>query len=927
MRIHPIATALLIASLSTSVLIGCDKLSNVTLEERIERAKDFQAKGDLKSSIIELKSAIQKDPNNPQARLLLGEIYIKNGMGAEAEKEILKAKELGVHKESVQVLHGEALLLQKEFMKVLDKIQATSETSTQNRARIFRLRGDAMLGLGKLDEGCAQYNQSITLSKTYVPAYWGLVRCAIAHQNFSEARRQIEIALKLEPFNPDTWVFLGEFEQYNKNMAAAEIAFSTALKAAPQHKIALIDRALIYLQQNKYDLAQADLDRIKKFASNHPLTNFLQAAVHYGNGNFQVSLDSLQQVFKIQPDFMPAVRLAGIVQYNLRLYEQATKNLRQYLDHYPGDLQVRKLLAAIFLAQGHNDQALALLKPFLQTGKNNNYQLLALAGQAYLQNKNPAAAAEQFEKAAAIDPKNAGLHTQLGVSLVSAGRSTQGVTELENAIKLDSTQSNADFALVMVYFQQRRFDNALSALAEFEKKQPNNPNVHILKGVAYLGKNDSVNARKSYERALAIRPASVAATMNLVQMNLREKKTKAARMLLDKIFVNDKHNLQAMLAMAEVASAEGNEHEFLGWLENATKTHPEEVQARVFMARHYLGKNQPQKAMSFAREALLVQPKDPLALETLGAIQLATGEKANALKSFERLTEQMPDSALAYYRVASAHATNEDFAKSRSTLNKALELDPKFVDAQNALAILDLREGKFDEALKIAKQIQQSNPQSSVGPKLEGDVLMAKKQYVQAGKAYESAFALQKYWTLAVKIYTAYNKAGRVKDGEAYILRWLTEKPQDSVARLYLAQAYMFSGQNQAAIEQFQTLLKLEPNNVAILNNLAWLYQQEKSPLALVFAERAYKLEPNTSFVLDTIGWILVEQGKVQRGQELLKKGLSLAPKNPATKYHLAVALAKSGNSAGARKLLEELLSTRQNFPQLDEAEKLLKQL
>jgi len=927
MQLRPIASALLIASLGSTILPGCDKLANATPEELIERAKDSQAKGDIKTSIIDLKSAIQKDPNNPKARLMLGEIYIKNGMGAEAEKELLKAKELGVNDGSVKVLLGEALILQQEFKRALNEIQATPETTTQSRARIFRLHGDAMLGLGQLDEGCAQYKQAIALDKSHVPAYWGLSKCALAHHDLADAKQQIDTALKVDQANADTWVFLGEFEQYNKNYAQAETAFSNAIKIDPKHKTALIDRALIYLQQNKYDLAQSDLTKIKKYAPNHPLTNFLQATVQYAKGNYQASLDSLQQVFKIQPEFMPAVRLAGIVQYNLRAYEQATKNLRQYLDRYPEDLQVRKLLAAIFVIQGQGDQALALLKPVLQTGNNESYQVLALAGQAYMQNKNPAAAAEQFEKAAAIDPKNVGLHTQLGISLVSAGRQAQGVTELENAVKLDSSQSTADFALVMVYFQQRQFDKALSALAEFEKKQPGNPNVHILKGVAYLGKNDPANARKSYERALAVRPASVAAAMNLVQLDLREKKTTAARKRLETILSSNKNDLQAMLAMAEVAAAEGKEQELLDWLDKAAKANPTAVQPRVMLARYYLGKNQSQKAISFAREAVSAQPKDLLAQETLGVMQLAAGEKENALVTFKRLAEQMPDSALAYYRLASAHAALGNFAKSRDALNKALELDPRYVEAQNALALLNLREGKLADALKISEQIQLNNPRLPVGLVLEGDVLMAQKQYIQAAKAYESALALQKTWAVVVKIHTAYSQAGRRKDGEAQVMRWLNENPQDKAARLFLAQAYLSTGQNSEAIEQFRTLLQSEPENVAILNNLAWLYQQVNNPLALGFAERAYKLEPDSSFVLDTLGWILVEQGKIQRGQELLKKGLSLSPKNPATKYHLAVALARSGDKAGARKLLEELLASRQNFPQLQEAKNLLSQL
>ena len=148
MQLRPLASALLIATLSSTILPGCTQLSNATSEELIERAKDSQAKGDIKTSIIELKSAIQKDPNNPQARLMLGETYINTGMGAEAEKELKRAMELGVSAQSLMVPLARSLLLQREYKRLADEIVPTPETTPANRAKLLQLQGEAQLGLG-----------------------------------------------------------------------------------------------------------------------------------------------------------------------------------------------------------------------------------------------------------------------------------------------------------------------------------------------------------------------------------------------------------------------------------------------------------------------------------------------------------------------------------------------------------------------------------------------------------------------------------------------------------------------------------------------------------------------------------------------------------------------------------------------------------
>src|SRR3546814_3715040 len=53
-----------------------------------EAAAKLVEQGDLRAAVIELKNALQRDPANAVARLLLGEVYLRLGDGAAAEKEI-----------------------------------------------------------------------------------------------------------------------------------------------------------------------------------------------------------------------------------------------------------------------------------------------------------------------------------------------------------------------------------------------------------------------------------------------------------------------------------------------------------------------------------------------------------------------------------------------------------------------------------------------------------------------------------------------------------------------------------------------------------------------------------------------------------------------------------------------------------------------
>ena len=132
---------------------------------------------------------------------------------------------------------------------------------------------------------------------------------------------------------------------------------------------------------------------------------------------------------------------------------------------------------------------------------------------------------------------------------------------------------------------------------------------------------------------------------------------------------------------------------------------------------------------------------------------------------------------------------------------------------------------------------------------------------------------------------------------------------------------------NKSAIEQFQAILKQDPNNVGALNNLALAYHKEKDARALEYAEKAAVAAPANPAVLDTLGFLLVESGDAKRGLPYLEKAVAAAPNAVNIRYNLAQAQAKAGDKAGARKSLEEVIAKGGNSPKVEEAKAMLNTL
>jgi predicted Zn-dependent protease len=180
---------------------------------------------------------------------------------------------------------------------------------------------------------------------------------------------------------------------------------------------------------------------------------------------------------------------------------------------------------------------------------------------------------------------------------------------------------------------------------------------------------------------------------------------------------------------------------------------------------------------------------------------------------------------------------------------------------------------------------------------------------------------------LLVKLVEGLRRAGKQKEAEQRLVQWRKDNPKDQVVAMYEAELALGRKEYEVAAQKFEAILKVMPNNAVALNNLAQTYLQLKDKRALASAEQAAKLVPNHPAIMDTLGWVLLEQGDTARALPLLQKAAVASGGNSEIRYHYAAALSKSGDKAGARKELEQLLSAGKQFPLADEARALLKQL
>lgn len=905
-------------------LSGCERLRNYSDQEHVQRAKDFQSKGDFKAAGIELKNALNKNAKNAEARWLLGEIYLELSQGAAAEKELKRAQELGISAESLRVPLGRAYLMQGKQKQVLDEIHPTQQTSERGRAQILKLRGDALLGTRRGKEACGLYTQANQADANFVDAYWGLSLCATALENDEKrARALLDQALKLEPKNAESWAKIAEWEQTQPNVEKAEAAYNEAIKLKPHYRNALFNRSLIFLATNRIGEAEKDVAALRRHAPQTAETLFMEGTLHYYKKEYDKAQAALGKLEKYVPNYPPAILLNAMVAYITHSYGAAEQYIGRYLAFRPRDEKALRLKARIYLQTKRPSLALETLTPLLKTPEPDR-DLLALVGQTYMQLRDYTKATQYLERAASIDPKNVAAQSALARGYLAGGQDDRGISVLQMASDLDPAQGEADILLAMHYLRTTQNDKALGALASLERKEPNNPILHNLRGHVYSAKGDLAQARKHWEKSLEVSPTYLLAATNLARIDIKDKKIDSAKKRYLNVLEKDPNNIDAMIALADIAVYEKHKTDNLKWLERAASTDRKAIAPRTRLVAHYLANRNPQQALSIAREAAASNPGDVQALDLLGRAQFEAGEYENAQASYKQLVERAPDSIAARVGLAGVQMVLRRFDDARANLSQALKAHPNNLGLLQSMVALLIEQGKLDDAAGFARQAQLAHPKLAAGFVMEGDVRGLQKRWAESVQVYERGFSLEPNTAVISRLHAALVRGGQSAQADARFLQWIKGHAADAPARTYLAESYMRRGMKPQAIEQYEAVLQLNPNQVIAMNNLAGIYLEMKDPRAQKYAEKAYSLAPDSPAIMDTYGWVLVNQGQASKGLDLLGKAKFSAPSALTIHYHYAVALEKTGQTAKAKQELQALLLNKRPFPERTEAEQLL---
>ena len=905
---------------------GCG-LVGQSPEELLQQAKDYYAKGERASAILQLKTALQRKENFAEARFLLGVIHNERRDAPAAEAELRRAKELGlVEGGRVLVELGRALVHGRKFKQTFEEIKTNPSFEDDANAAIIALRGHAHYSLGQHLEARGAFAEAAKVKADNDQVILLSARLRLLEKDLAGADAEVGRILERRPKDLDALLFRADILRYQGKIEETLDAYAAILVLEPNFLLVRIARAMSEMGRGNFPAAQQDVDAMMRFAKGNPMTQYVQALVHFRTGKYTDAQAAVLLAQRGAPNNPQVQLLSGAISYAVGSYAQAEHTLSQIVHAYPGEVYARELLAATLVELNQGKRALETIKPLLVKDLQDS-TVAVLAGDIFMREGDYRKAADLMEKAVALSPKDASMHMRLALSRIGSGDLNSGVAAFEIASSLETGKYRADFLLVLTQMRRGDYEKALQAAMVLEKKMPKSALAQNLKGAAYLGKKDAGKARESFERALQFEPQNFVALDQLARLDVQANNSAAARKRYEEAVARDGRNARAMTALSAIAAKAGDNAGSIKWLEQAAKSDDKSSEIQVLLAMAYLNNRDAKKALAAALAAQKIDPEDPTVLDTLGLIQLANGEHGGALVTLNKAVVVAPQSALAHYRLASAKVLVGDKRGVEASLQTALQVAPNHFDSLTTLGQVYVNAGRFDEAVRLAQQLRKYYPRSATGFVLEGDALMMQKKYAQAQKIFEAALGVEKAGLVAVKIYMAQSRAGSPAEATTRLGLWVKDHPDDVGVRRFLADAYTQLNKPAEAVVQLEWILQKYPDDALALNYLADALQRLKDPRALEIAEKAYKRSPDSPLVADTLAWVLVERGQLPRALELLRKAVAQQPKMAEIRYHLAVALARSGDKEGARRELDQALAGGARFNGIDQAKALYKEL
>jgi tetratricopeptide (TPR) repeat protein len=764
----------------------------------------------------------------------------------------------------------------------------------------------------KTAESIAQRAATLNLDHAQGAFYQGQLE--LARGNAASAALALRRGLDLRPIHSDGWFKLGEALRLQGDLPGAASAYDRALALRPSHVPARKSLALLADQRGERAAALEQLRTAVRFAPTDRLLVQQYLAYEQSHGDVQRALSLRRQIAAVEPDDDDNLRGLALLLAQLNQHEQATAITKRLLAQQP-DALVNVLTAAqVEVAAGHRDDAAGVIERYLKTRQPKpGTDDWLMAARLYLSMDDVAASEQAYRQAMVTqDAKTRPAARELADMLFSRARYADAAT-----LYRELWDSSADRAVGLRAAESllRAGDHAgaQSTLSHVRSKTgDDDASAWLLQAMIARAGNNPQTALAALQEAQRRQPQRALIHLELARLRLEHPDLGGNAMAdLGQAIELDPDLLSARRLLAQTLLSQGDRDGAARELRSLLLRQPRDVAARRQLVEMFIRAGTLLPARTLLKEAEAIFPGDPLWARLRAQVAQADGKTAEALAHLETAFKASPTADnLGEWALALIQAQRgQDALDLLVTQMELVMASPRLqalhgralwmlTRAQDAQAVWQQAAGHLSDPTDATVLVQQVSAATGADA---------------AGSVVESlAFEAPQSMTVAMQLALAdvlldTGRPGEAADRLSSVQQQLPPAdPRMPALLLRLALAHHQQGNADQAATLYRQILQNQPNDVAVLNNLAYLLAEDLNQPgeALPLAQRAAALAPRDPQVMDTLGWTLFRAGQKDQALVTLRRSVEIKRLAPNC-YHLAEVLLDRRERAEALKLLD----------------------
>ena len=892
----------------------------LSLDSDYEKAVQAYYEGKVNESFIHLKNALEQDPRNLPAKVLLAKVYVENGALELAITEFDEALEYNVDINLILKEYTTALILTKKYKKILN-IEESNVRTPASKYELLLAKGTAYLNLELVELGRASLTKAHEIYPDDTRALNTLASFEIENNNPEAALTLINKSISIAPNDHRTVHLKGKYWAATGNIEKEIESYQTALTIFNEDPI--VQRSLVgaYIKNNQIEDAKVLLDEVLEKTPDDPRMKLLLSwvlSIENKNTESTKVLEEIANSISLydedtltdDPALIFINAIAYFTQGNL---ENARKELLKYLAIVPSDLRAIFTLAQVYRRQNNASEAMYLLeRSFSVVSKDKDVGL-------YL--------AELYE--------NSGKKYELERLLEALHRSFPNDTDI-------------GLRLVSLYSKSGRLKQADDILNQVNEQQ-GAESFKLAQGIILLENNEVEKAEAIGQELIADTPENPQVLNFIGALNIKKRQPDIAKTHLEKALEIEPNFFEARFNYATALKMLGEYDQSLEILETLFELAPSNTSVKFMLAQVYLNLNQVNDAIEIF-ESINIGEAAQLSREILFDIYFERKDFEQALKVVNKLNDESlynveyildkvsvlaelsmneeakkqlgilfglaETDARLLYEVAKWQRIVSDFEGADKSHQKLKTLVPdNLIVKVEAIRLLITKE-QLDEAERRAKSLLVTTKNNPNVLGLLGDVYFAQQRPQSAFEQYWKAIEIDSSFDLmAFKLYQLAADGVNPEKVSQLLTRLKDANPSQSWRSRLLADHFFNIQKWQLAEPLYRELIASSEfaEHPFILNNLALIELSSDPEAALIKAQKAYELAPDNANVIDTFAWANAKAGAYRKSLELLRTAYTLDSSNLEIQFHLAYVLNKIDRNGEALRLLESILAQPDN--------------